>query len=528
MLVLGLDVGEKRIGVAKADSSVKIAIPVGTINVDGNEFQEISRLIRLYNAYAIVLGLPRSNEGNETAQSLYVRNFAKSLVEKVPGVRISFQDESLTSVEAEKRLKARKKNYEKGEIDAEAASIILQDFIENYREKTENTSKKTNLVEKTSQKVMLESKKATHHSKKLLKLLVIPPVFLFLLLIVLGGFLWYKNSLNGATLNCSDDCPVITVADGDTTDIIIQKLSDSKLIGNELAFKIFLKLERGNAVFKSGTYHFENGRAYSAGDIVDMLETGSGGDNVFSFTVLPGETIFDIQKKLLKLGYEQTEIDEAFAKQKYEGYLFGETHEFYKGESVEKILSTFYSEMERIIEENNLEEKYQAQGLSLNEGIILASVVQKEASSKDQPTVAQVFLSRLKYGIPMGSDVTVSYALDVIDPERKIYVDNQSALTVDSCYNTRRYAGLPCGPISSPSLSALLAVANPSDTSYLYFLTGDDGTMYYSNTEAEHNQKIRDYCKVLCDVALWQRKNTILRFSKKSHHISLRLLPFSV
>ncbi len=502
MIILGLDVGEKRIGVAKADSSVKIAIPVCTIEVNGNEFQEIARLMRLYNVSGLVLGMPRSNEGNETAQSLYVRNFAKTLVEKIPSAKINFQDESLTSVEAENRLKSRKKHYEKGEIDAEAASIILQDFIESYREKGDSAPKKTNLVEKTSKKVMLESKKAGHKTKKLLKLLVIPPIILFFVLLALGGFLWYKGSLNGSTLNCSDDCPVVTVNDGDTTDVIIKNLSEKGLIGNELAFKIYLKLERSNAVFKSGTYHFENGRAYSASDIVDMLKLGGGSDNVFSFTILPGETIFDIKKKLATAGYEQSEIDEAFAAKKYEGYLFGETHEFYNETPVAEILETFYSEMERIIKENDLEAKFSVQGLSLDQGITLASIVQKEAHGADQPTVAQVFLSRIKYGIPLGSDVTVSYALDVVDPERKIYIDNQSALMIDSCYNTRRYAGLPCGPISSPSLSALLAVANPSDTSYLYFLTGDDGTMYYSYTEAEHNQNIRDHCQVLCNVSL--------------------------
>ena len=502
MLILGLDVGEKRIGVAKVDSNVKIAIPISTIEVNGNEFQEIARLTRLYNTNAIVLGLPRSNEGNETAQSLYVRNFAKTLTEKIPSVKINFQDESLTSVEAEKRLKARKKSYEKGEIDAEAASIILQDFIENFREKTDTAPKKTNLAEKTSQKIMLETKKATHKSKKFLKLFVIPPVILVLLLVVLGGFIWYKNNLNGTTLSCSDNCPVITINDGDSTDTIIKTLSENGLISNELAFKIFLKLERSNAVFKSGTYYFENGHTYSASDIIDMLELGGGSDNVFSFTILPGETIFDIKKKLLKAGYGQTEIDEAFKKRDYEGYLFGETHEFYKETPVSEILETFYAEMERVIKENDLEAKFAAHNLTLHQGIILASVVQKEAHGKDQPTVAQVFLSRIGYGIPLGSDVTVSYALDVIDPERQVYKDNQSALMVDSCYNTRRYAGLPCGPISSPSLSALLAVANPSDSSYLYFLTGDDGTMYYSYTEAEHNQKIRDYCQVLCNVSL--------------------------
>ena len=112
------------------------------------------------------------------------------------------------------------------------------------------------------------------------------------------------------------------------------------------------------------------------------------------------------------------------------------------------------------------------------------------------------FLTRLSYGIPLGSDVTVSYALDKVDPERQIYTDNAAALQIDSCYNTRKNAGLPCGPISNPGLSALLAVANPSDTTYLYFLTGDDGMMYYSYTEYEHSRNIYDHCKVLCNVSL--------------------------
>ena len=107
MKILGLDVGEKRIGVAKVDTSTKIALPVKTLEVDGSEWDEISKLTRIYSTNFIVLGMPRSNEGNTTKQSMYVRQFARNLVEKIPGTRIKFQDESLTSVMAEERLKAR-------------------------------------------------------------------------------------------------------------------------------------------------------------------------------------------------------------------------------------------------------------------------------------------------------------------------------------------------------------------------------------------------------------------------------------
>ena len=124
MRILALDVGEKRIGVARADSDTRIAVPVGYIDVNGLEWQEIARIANLNGTTLFVIGLPRSNDGNETAQSAYVRNFARVLTQKIPGAKVSFQDESLTSVMAEERLKSRGKAYEKGEIDAEAAAII--------------------------------------------------------------------------------------------------------------------------------------------------------------------------------------------------------------------------------------------------------------------------------------------------------------------------------------------------------------------------------------------------------------------
>jgi UPF0755 protein len=158
--------------------------------------------------------------------------------------------------------------------------------------------------------------------------------------------------------------------------------------------------------------------------------------------------------------------------------------------------------MQTAIQDNNLVERFGAQGLNLFEGITLASVVQKEAIPGEQGTVAQVFLSRLNMGWKMGSDVTVSYALDVVDPERETYKDNSAALKIDSCYNTRLYTGLPCGPISNPSLSSLISVAEPTNTSYLYFLTGDDGMMYYSYTEYEHNQNAILHCQELCNISL--------------------------
>jgi len=124
-------VGEKRIGVAVADDSVRIAIPFTTIETDGNEIATIARLMIEQKAEILVVGYPRNQQGEATAQTQYVENFAEQLTELAP--KLVFQDESLTSVIAEQRLIAQKKPYTKGDIDANAASIILQDYLEaNY------------------------------------------------------------------------------------------------------------------------------------------------------------------------------------------------------------------------------------------------------------------------------------------------------------------------------------------------------------------------------------------------------------
>ena len=463
MKIIGLDVGTKRIGVARADSVTRIAIPSGFVVVDGSEWEKIAKLAKLYSTNWFVLGLPRSNEGNETKQSQYVRAFAKELLRKIPDAKIRFQDESLTSVEAEERLKSRKKTYEKGEIDAEAATIILQDFLESFNKNDLKTKKeeiaednvlKANIetvkgvAKKESDKVKMSAKKTKHKMKKW-------PIFLILILIVggcVGGY------------------------------FVVQKIRERNA---EERRKEYARIE---AEMKAET---------------------------FDFTIRPGETIFDIKEHLVEAGYTAEEVDKAFdaeydfdflkerpAGASLEGYLYGETFQFYKGVPVEDILTKYLEKMGQVISENNLKARYAAHDLTLFEGITLASVVQKESPAGEHAKVAQVFMTRLAYGWRLGSDVTVKYALDVVDPNRTTYSDNAAALTIDSCYNTRINTGLPCGPISNPNLASLLAVADPSDTSYLFFLTGDDGLMYYSYTEAEHNQNAYLHCQNLCNVSL--------------------------
>lgn len=122
-----LDVGEKRIGVAVGDTNVRIAVAYDTFETDGTEIQKIAELVIREEAKTIVVGYPRNQQGEATAQTAYVENFAKQLTDIAS---VEYQDESLTSVMAEDRLKRTRRAYSKGDIDMQAAAIILQDYLE--------------------------------------------------------------------------------------------------------------------------------------------------------------------------------------------------------------------------------------------------------------------------------------------------------------------------------------------------------------------------------------------------------------
>lgn len=585
MRIIGLDVGTKRIGVAKADTSVRIAIPNGYVLVNGQEIPEILRIARLNDTNFFVVGLPRSNDGNETAQSAYARKFADTLAASMPGARIYFQDESLTSVVAEERLKKRKKNFEKGEIDAEAASIILQDFIENYAAKlAQNSAVKipnqlaspaANIDPSASpaatlgspevQSIINESTKSESEStesprpdrslekpmKKVKRILFSVLILIFLAGLFGGGYYWYSLQ-PVSSANCRFDSAkaaaesnekesnsvceyqTIEVSAGESVKQIANNLKQADLIRNPLAFELYARINNLHAKLKTGKYSFR--KTMSARAIAKQLVNGVVSSDVFNLTILPGTNLLGDKGKsqtgiihqFRTLGYSEEEINQALTKHydnpvlkglyadetklsnpeipvklALEGYLYGETYQFYNHEKLENVITTILNQFNDVVVSNQLEEKFKTRGFTLREGIILASIIQKEANTEDMPGVSMVFQNRLRQGIALGSDVTATYAADITGIDRA-NATNADILAVNSLYNTRKFPGLPPGPIAVPSKAALLAVAEPdsSKASMLYFLTGDDGLMYYSSTDAEHNQKIRDHCQKLCKVQI--------------------------
>lgn len=123
----------------------------------------------------------------------------------------------------------------------------------------------------------------------------------------------------------------------------------------------------------------------------------------------------------------------------------------------------------------------------------MASIIQREvATAEDAAQVAQVFKLRYDQGMQLGSDVTYQYIADKTGQPRSV--------DFDSPYNTRRYVGLPPGPISSPGLASLKAVGNPAPGDFVYFLSGDDDKTYFARTNEEHERNIRDHCQKKCQI----------------------------
>jgi len=351
--------------------------------------------------------------------------------------------------------------------------------------------------------------------RKPFKVFLISLIALFLLAVIAVGiaYLWYRQSLTAVDPDCGDNCEEITfvVAENTGGSKIASDLETAGLIRSSLAFRIYLKLESDEVTLKPGEYTFK--KNMTVAQIIKFLDAGVAA-KTFRITFLPGGTLAAARERLQNLGYQDADITAAFNKSydhellkskpadaSLEGYIYGETYEFYEDATVEEILARVFDEMLKVVKENDLEAKYRAQNLTLHEGITLASVVQREAPSvyAEQQQVAQVFLLRLKRNIVLGSDAIIAYRADQINSDRD-KTDMSYLNTIGCPWNSRKCAGLPPTPISNPGKNALLAVANPAEGDYLYFLTGDDGTMYYAHTEAEHNANARQYCKELCQL----------------------------
>jgi UPF0755 protein len=315
------------------------------------------------------------------------------------------------------------------------------------------------------------------------------------------AYAWYVMALAPVNSQNSEKTRV-EIVEGSSPSDIGDLLEEKQLIKSSFAFDLYTRLSGTRSQLQAGTYSLM--QSESTEQIVRHLVSGNVDE--FSITFLPGATLADNRKGLIKAGYSEAEVDAALKKTydhplfaskpstaDLEGYVYGETYSFSADATVEEVLVRTFDEFYAKIQANDLIAGFEKQGLNLYEGITLASIIQREVpEAGDQKQVAQVFFKRLKMDMQLGSDVTAYYGADKIGVSRSVGVDTP--------YNTRIHKGLPPGPIGTPGLTALQAVAAPASGNYVYFLSGDDEVTYFAVTNDEHEENIKNHCQVKCSI----------------------------
>lgn len=330
-----------------------------------------------------------------------------------------------------------------------------------------------------------------------------PVIVAILVLLLGGGFLtlraWYNRNLG--PVSSSHQVVYFPIASGSSLQEIANDLKRADLIRNTTAFEAYVRGRQLYSKMQAGTYALSP--SMSTPQIVNKIVNGEVSTSYI--TILPGKTTKQIRSTFKQEGYSEAELDVAFDPDTYpdepilnnlpvgaslEGFLYPESFQKQADTPAQTIIRESLEEMQKHIT-SDIVKGFKAQGLSVYQGVTLASIVYQESGEPaSQPTVAQVFLLRLKKGMMLGSDVTAFYAADL--------AGQGQTLGVDSPYNTRLHTGLPPGPIGNMTQDALKAVAHPSKTDYLYFVAGDDGTIHFTHTQAEHEQAIKKYCTKQC------------------------------
>lgn len=322
-----------------------------------------------------------------------------------------------------------------------------------------------------------------------------------LALIVIGivaGLYWYNAALQ--PMSTGDGRTRVVIAPGATAESIGHQLEEAGVVQSSLAFNIYARLHGQLASLKAGNYYLS--ASQSVPDIVNWLVEGK--VDTYRITILPGKTLAGIKADLVKNGFSESDFEAALkthykhplladkpADVNLEGYILPDTYEVTSETTVSALFIKTFDTFYQRIQAKGLPQALAARGFNLHQAITLASLLQKEATTlADRRQTAQVFEDRLKLDMPLESDVTFMYAAGLLGVE--------PSTTIDSPYNTRRYKGLPPGAIASVTLDTLEAVADPAPGDYLYFVAGDDGTVHYSKTREEHEEKVRLYCTKLC------------------------------
>jgi UPF0755 protein len=317
---------------------------------------------------------------------------------------------------------------------------------------------------------------------------------LFLLAtLAVGGWIWWAVYAPVSPAQTQS----VLLHSGYSTRRIAADLKAAGVIRSELVFRLWHELHPKPSL-KAGEYRFER-----AASLPQVYERIARGDIYFHVVTIPeGYTMFDIAKAMedaglgsaadfLHIAETQTQLISDLAPEatSLEGYLFPNTYQFTRTQSLEEMAATMVHQFRQVAQQIGL-------GTGLNSDVAkvvtMASIVEKEtAALEERPRVASVYYNRLAQKMALDADPSVIYAELLAGTYQGSL--HHADLAVDSPYNTYRFPGLPPGPIGNPGRSALEAALHPDSTNFLYFVSDANGHHRFARSLEEHNRNVTAY-----------------------------------
>jgi UPF0755 protein len=308
----------------------------------------------------------------------------------------------------------------------------------------------------------------------------------------------YSHKFSAPTENSKE--VLVSIPQGASYPQIAKILFDNGVIRDQGAFLLAIRIKsklKQSVAIKAGEQALDP--SMNTWETIKTLVNGN--FKFYPFTIPEGRNLREIAATVQNAGLGSAQdflrlcYDKAFIKSlgidadSLEGYLFPETYNFPKNTPIKTIITAMTDQFFKVWKKYNT--LAAAKGLSLNEVVTLASIVEKETgASQERPLIAAVFFNRLDKKMRLQTDPTVIYGIPNFNGNL-----TKADLETPHAYNTYVIQGLPPGPIASPGEDSIKAVLNPAKAKYLYFVSKNDGTHHFSNTLAEHNKMVAQYQK---------------------------------
>jgi UPF0755 protein len=347
--------------------------------------------------------------------------------------------------------------------------------------------------------------------KRLVKLLAGLLVLSFIALAT--TYVLYTNLSQPAA--SESDAVLFEIKSGEALRKVANNLQEQGIVRSAIIVELTARLEELTGL-KAGLFVLD--KSWSVSEILTTLNdstktivdtvriTFPEGDWARDFAHKLGNLTSVEEQDLLDLWNDETFLQEMINKYEFlsedilnpktrvrlEGYLFPNTYDFFVSTTPRNVTIRLLDQTKKIYEKYKVQ--FEETELSVHEVFILASIVQYEARKPDDmKKVASVFLNRLKINMPLQASPTICYALYEFDT----WQDCETNPNIESPYNTYKYRGLPIGPIMNPGEYAIVAVLEPADTDFYYFMADvyGDGTIYFTKTYAEHKANVDKYLR---------------------------------